>query len=240
MLRFIICEDNKDFLNRLSTIINKVMMPYNFEYKVNKFTEYNKEVEEIIKRKQKKKVYVLDIELSEVSGLEIASEIREIDRESTIIFVTCHTECRNDIFYSRLLALDYIPKDKLWSSRFEETIEYIVKDLNKERVLMFEYNYNTYRIPYDNILYIEKIQDDQKCTIHTEDGKEYDIITPISTLAKKLGKTFFQSHKSCIVNLEKIARVDYLDNIITFKNGVSGYLLSNRKKKQMRQYVGIY
>ena len=137
MLRFIICEDNKDFLNRLSTIINKVMMPYNFEYKVNKFTEYNKEVEEIIKRKHEQKVYVLDIELAEVSGLEIASEIREIDRESTIIFVTCHTECRNDIFYSRLLALDYIPKDKLWSSRFEETIDYIVKDLNKKRVLMF-------------------------------------------------------------------------------------------------------
>ena len=75
MLRFIICEDNKDFLNRLSTIINKVMMPYNFEYKVNKFTEYNKDVEEIIKRKHEQKVYVLDIELSEVSGLEIASEI---------------------------------------------------------------------------------------------------------------------------------------------------------------------
>ena len=57
MLRFIICEDNKDFLSRLSTIINKVMMPYNFEYKISKFTQYNKEVEEIIKRKYEKKIY---------------------------------------------------------------------------------------------------------------------------------------------------------------------------------------
>ena len=237
MLRFIICEDNKEFLNRLHTIVNKVMMPYNFEYKVNTFTEYNKEVEEIIKRKNEQKVYVLDIELAEVSGLEIASEIREYDRESTIIFVTCHTECRNDIFYSRLLALDYIPKDRIWASRFEETIEYVVKALNKDRILMFEFNYNTYRIPIDDILYVEKVQDNQKCIIYTEDGKEYSIISSISEIANRLGHGFFQSHKSCVVNLEKIQEVNYNENIITFKNGISAYLLSNRKKKQMRQYV---
>lgn len=237
MLRFVICEDNKEFLGRLTTIINKVMMPYNFEYKINKFTQYNKEVEEIIKKDGDQKIYVLDIELAEISGLEIASEIRENDMESIIIFVTCHNECRNDIFYSRLLALDYIPKDRLWAERFEETIDYVVKALNKQRVLVFDYGHNSYRIPFDEILYIEKVQENQKCIIHTEDGKEYGIISSILELSNKLGKNFFQSHKSCIVNLEKIAEVDYNENIITFINGASAYLLSNRKRKQMRQYV---
>ena len=51
MLRFVVCEDNKDFLGRLCNVINKVMMPYNFEYKISKFTDYNKEISEIIKRK---------------------------------------------------------------------------------------------------------------------------------------------------------------------------------------------
>ena len=240
MLRFIICEDNKDFQGRLNTIINKVMMPYNFEYKINKFTKYNEKVEELINKKNEQKIYILDIELADISGLEIASTIRETDMESTIIFVTCHNECRNDIFYSRLLALDYIPKDRLWANRFEETIDYVVKMLNKKQVLMFEFNYNTFRIPYDEILYIEKIQENQKCIIHTEDGKEYEIISTILELSKKLGEGFFQSHKSCIVNLEKIANVNYKDNIITFQNGISAYLLSNRKKKQMRQYVREY
>ena len=134
MLRFVVCEDNKDFLGRLCTVINKVMMPYNFEYKISKFAEYNKEVEEIIKRKYEQKVYILDIELGDVSGLEIASEIREHDLESIIIFVTAHNECKNDIFYSRLLAIDYIPKDKLWAERFESTIEYTIKAINKRKV----------------------------------------------------------------------------------------------------------
>ena len=240
MLRFIICEDNKEFLNRLRTIVNKVMMPYNFEYKVNTFTQYNNEVEELIQRQNEQKIYVLDIELAEISGLEIASEIRENDMESIIIFVTCHNECRNDIFYSRFLALDYISKDRLWASRFEETIEYVVKSFHKNRMLIFEYNHNSYRIPYSDILYIEKVQDNQKCMIHTEKGEEYPISCSIATLVKTLGKGFFQSHKSCIVNLEKISKVDYNENLITFHNGISAYLLSNRKKKQMRQYVTDY
>lgn len=240
MLRFIICEDNKEFLSRLGNIVNKVMMPYNFEYKISRFTEYNKELRAVINKKYEQKVYILDIEMGEISGLEIASEIREKDSKSIIIFVTQHNECKNDIFYSRLVAIDFIPKDRFWASRFESTIEHVMKALNKERVLSYEFNYNSYRIPYDDILYIEKIPEDQKCVINTESGEQYLIFSSITRLAKKLGPSFFQSHKSCIINVEKIKRIDYNDNMITFINNESVYLLSNRKKKKLREYVANY
>lgn len=240
MLRFIICEDNKDFIGRLSNIINKVMMPYNFEYKISKFTQYNKEVEELITRKNEQKVYVLDIELPEISGLEIASEIRERDLDSMIIFVTSHNECRNDIFYSRLLAIDYIPKDKLWADRFEKTIIYTVKAVNKRRVLSFDFNHNSYRVPFDDILYIEKVSDQLKCIINTENGNQFEIVSSITDLAKRLGPNFFQSHKSCLVNIDKIKKINYADNTITFINNECVYLLSNRKKKSLREYVANY
>lgn len=240
MLRFIVCEDNKDFLGRLCNIVNKVMMPYNFEYKISKFTEYNKEVEEIIKKKHEQKIYILDIELGDISGLEIASEIRENDLESIIIFVTSHNECKNDIFYSRLLAIDYISKDRLWAERFESTMEYTIKAINRKRVLAFEFNYNSYRVPFNDILYIEKVQDNQKCIINTENGNKFEIISSISQLIEKLGPNFFQSHKSCIVNVDKIKKINYADNTITFTNNECVYLLSNRKKKQLREYVANY
>lgn len=240
MLRFIVCEDNKDFLSRLCNSINKTMMPYNFEYKISRFTNYTKEVSEIIKRKNEQKVYVLDIELGDISGLEIASEIRENDLESIIIFVTAHNECKNDIFYSRLLAIDYIPKDRLWKDRFESTILYTIRAINRRRVLSFEFNYNSYRVPFDDILYIEKVQDNQKCIINTENGNQYEIIATISDLSTRLGPNFFQSHKSCIINIDKIKKINYADNTITFINNECVYLLSNRKKKQLREYVANY
>ena len=240
MLRFIICEDNKQFQEKLSVIINKLMMPYNFEYKISKFTEYNEELSEIIKNDNENKVYILDIELPEISGLEIASEIREEDLESSIIFLTVHPEFQNDIFYSRLLAIDYINKDKLWQERFKETILYTIKSLNKKRILSFDFNYNSYRIPIRKILYIEKIQDNPKCKIVMEDGSTYEINKTITSLVKLLGPSFYQSHKSCIVNIEQIKKINYSDSTITFNNGKTEYLLSSRNKKGIKEYVANY
>lgn len=240
MLRFIIVEDIKEFRERLSNIVNKVMMPYNFEYKISKFSEHNKELEDIIARKNEQKVYILDIELPEVSGLEIASEIRAEDIDSTIIFITSHPEFQNDIFYSRLLAIDYINKDRLWQDRFEKTIIYTMKNLDKKRILAFEFNHNSYRIPIKDILYIEKVQDNQKCTINLDDGSKYEMISTIIDMKDRLGPSFFQSHKSCLINVEKIKRVNYTENTITFLNDETLYLLSNRNKKGLREYVAKY
>ena len=240
MLRFIIIEDNKDFLSRLSNSINKVMMPYNFEYKINKYNQYNKEVEKIIYNNGERKIYILDIELPDVSGLEIASMIRENDMYSIIIFITSHPEFKNDIFYSRLLAIDYISKDRYWEDRFEKTIAYTVNALDRKEVLLFEYNYNSYRIPYNSIVYIEKVSDNKKCVIYTEDKKSYEINMTITDLVKRLGQNFFRTHKSCIVNLSKIKEIDYLNNMISFTNGVSGYLLSNRNRRKLKERVGSF
>ena len=215
-------------------------MPYNFEYKISKFTTYSKEVGEIIRKKYEQKVYVLDIELGDVSGLEIASEIRERDLDSIIIFVTSHNEYKNDIFYSRLLAIDYIPKDCLWQTRFESTLVYTIKAVNRRRVLAFDFNYNSYRVPFDDILYIEKVQDNPKCIIYTENGTKYEINSSITKLINILGPNFFQSHKSCIINIDKIKKINYADNTITFINNECVYLLSNRKKKELREYVANY
>lgn len=240
MIRFIVVEDKKEYRERFVNIINKVMMPYNFEYKINKFAEYNKELEEVIEKKNEQKIYILDIELPEVSGLEIASEIRTDDIDSTIIFITSHPEFQNDIFYSRLLAIDYINKDRIWPDRFEKTIIYTLRNLDKRRILAFEFNHNSYRIPIKDILYIEKVQDNQKCTINLENGSKYEIVSTIIEMKEKLGPSFFQSHKSCLINVEKIKKVNYNENTITFTNNETLYLLSNRNKKGLREYVAKY
>ena len=216
------------------------MMPYNFEYKINKYREYNKEVEEIIVRKHEQKIYILDIELPEVSGLEIASNIREVDLESMIIFVTSHPECQNDIFYSRLLAIDYITKNQLWKDRLEKTIKYAVKNINNRRTLSFDFNYNSYRLAIDDILYVEKVPDNQKCVIVMEDGNKYEIMSSITKMKDKLGASFYQSHKSCLVNVEKIKKINYHEGTITFNDNQTLYLLSHRNKKGLREYVANY
>lgn len=240
MLRFVICEDDSKFMDRICININKTMMKYNFDYKISKFSEYNEEVDKIINDKNEQKIYILDIELPVISGLEIASTIRETDIDSSIIFLTVHNEFRNDVFYSRLLAIDYIPKDKIWSDRLESTINHILKSTDKNKVLSFDFDCNSYRVPFKNITYIDKVQDLQKCLIHTENGDIYEVVSSITGLFKRLGPSFYKTHKACIVNVTNIKKINYHDGIITFFNGESVYLLSARNKKGLKDYVSRF
>lgn len=240
MLKFIICEDNANFLQKIAEVVHKVMMPYEYDYKVYKFTKYNEEVEELIKNKNEQKIYILDVEIPEVSGLEIASTVRETDSESTIIFLTSYPEYKNDVFYSRLLALDYIQKGALWNDRLEDTLKYTTKIMNRTKLLNFTNGGNCYRIPLKDINFIEKVQDQKKCIIYTEDGKKYPVSENLNKMEKQLGKLFYKCHKSFLVNVENIKHINYPENTITFQNNQCEYLVSNRCKRGLKDYVEKY
>ena len=216
------------------------MMNHELEYKILKFTDYNKNLKSIIKDPNDIKIYILDIELPIVSGLEIGSEIREIDDDSKIVFVTAHPECKDDIFYSRLDAIDFISKYYKYEERLESTIEHIIKKLYKNRTLDFTYNYVFYRIFYKEITYIEKSPSQNKCIIHLLNGEEKFISTTISKLKKELGDMFYQTHKSCLVNLSNIKKIDFAKFTIYFKNGKSTDLLALPARKGLRKRVGLH
>ena len=233
MLKLIIYEDNPDSLERAISVAHRAMASYDIEYKVEKYLTYNKEIEKTIKNNEDHKIYILDIEVPKVSGLEIASKIRENDWKSIIIFVTSHLECKNDIFYSRLLALDYISKYNSYNIRLQKSIEQALQILNKLRILTYKYNYVLYRIDFDEILYIEKITNDKKSIIYTENGSKLEMIGTIKEILGKLDNDFCMSSQSCIVNISKIHSIDSTKNIITFKNKQNIDKLSNNYKKNL-------
>lgn len=112
--------------------------------------------------------------------------------------------------------------------------------MNKKRILSYSYNHNSYRIPFDEILYIEKIEENQKSLIHTENKEIFEITISMNKLINMLGPNFYQSHKSCIVNLDKVKKISYSTNTIIFNNKEEVYLISNRRKKELREYVAKY
>ena len=209
MLKFVVCEDKQETLEQMCHIVTKVMMNYEMDYKIEKFTEYNKKFKEVINDKNNLKVYILDIELSLTSGLEIASEIREDDDLSPIVFVTAHSECKNDIFYSRLNAIDFISKYNRYQERLEETIEYIIQKMYKNKTLCFSYNHVCSKILFKEINYIEKAPLQNKCIIHLTNGEEKFITKSIVKLKDDLGPMFYQTHKSCVVNIDNIRNIEF-------------------------------
>lgn len=237
MMRFIICEDKKEALEIAAKTVTKTMMNYDIEYKISKFEKYNKELKEIIKEQFDTKIYILDIEMSIVSGLEIASEIREDDDESIIMFVTAHPECQNDIFYSRLQAVDYISKNEKYTERLQKTIEYVIDKKYNNRAFNFISNHIHYRVLYKEINYIDKCSSLNKSNIHLVDGQTKETTISIAQLKEKLGSAFYQTHKSCLINVNNIKHIDYTNCVIKFKNGDSTTLLALAAKKGLKDRV---
>lgn len=237
MIKFIICEDNLDTLERTSQIVTKSMMKYDMEYKVYKFPKYTNELKKLINENGNVKIYILDVELPGISGLEIASEIREDDDDSIIIFATAHPDYRDDIFYSRLSAIDYIPKQQLYQERLQNTIEYVIDKKYKNKSISIISKHNHCKILYKEINYIEKCQMQNKCIIHLVDGETKEVITSITKMKEQLGNTFFQTHKSCLVNLKNIKNIDYSNCIITFQNGDKTTLFAVATKKELREHA---
>ena len=62
MIKFIICDDNKEALDIANKAVTKAMMNYDVEYKVLKFTRYDDKLKEQIKDELNTKIYILDIE----------------------------------------------------------------------------------------------------------------------------------------------------------------------------------
>ena len=241
MLKFIVCEDNIEELNIAVQTINKAMMKYDdIEYKIHKFQKYDEELQKIIKEPFDRKIYLLDVELPTIGGLEIASEIREDDERSDIVFVTIHPECKNDIFYSRLEAIDYIEKGHKYQLRVEETLIYILDRMVRNKTLDFTYNHTAHRVLYRNITYIEKDPAAARCIIHFINDKPKYTKRTITSLEQELSPLFLRTHKSCIVNLENISKVEYAKFTIHFKNNDSTTLLSSACRKELRKRVGSF
>ena len=94
MIRFVIVEDEDDYLKKIRKIIDKEKYKIDQEVKTYEFKGYNKNLEKIINNNDSRTIYILDIELKDSkSGIEIASMIRDIDWDSEIIFITIMIKC---------------------------------------------------------------------------------------------------------------------------------------------------
>lgn len=236
MINFIICEDNKHVREINENIISRIAMPRDFNYVVHSFEKYNIKLKNIINTPSDVKVYILDLELPNKSGIDIAREIRKIDWDSIIIILTSHDELEMKLLKDKLLIFDFISKFDNYEQRLNDTVNMIIKKVDVKKVLSFRCNKELHHVKYDNILYINKDTFTEKTRIVTIDN-EYLVRDSLQNIVKKLDGRFYQTHRACYVNLEKIKTVDFKNNVVYFGHDKSTDYLSRNFKKGLRQQL---
>ena len=130
MINFIVCEDNKIILQKNVDIINKTMFNNNLNYRVYQFTSYTNDLKKIIKENQDIKIYILDIELDNISGIDIARQIRENDSKSIIIISTTYVEYLPYTLKNKLMLFGFVSKFDNYEENLTNVINNAIKELD--------------------------------------------------------------------------------------------------------------
>lgn len=230
MVKIAICDDQKPVREYLKILTQKY---------INSEVSLFEKGEKLLEHTTEFDIILLDISLSQqrdptaLNGVEVAKRIRETS-DAIIIFVTALKEYVFDVF--DVGAFHYLLKP-INEVKFKEVIQKAAKQVQKadnQRALVIKTGSNYVKVQISNIVYAENAA--RKIILHTKNMKEnsYSFYEKMDVLERKLGKSFFRSHRGFLVNLSEVSRYDKAN--IFLKNGEKVYL----SKQKYNDFVTTY
>lgn len=229
MSNILIVEDEIITARGLKTIIKSIDSNLDVD-----MTAYAKEALTMAKSKHYD-AFLLDIQLKDYSGFDLAHEIREMDKckLTPIIFITA-IPSRELMAFKQIHAYDYIikPFKEVEVIKSLETIINFgikMKAKKEESYLKLKQKDFSYLIKQDDIIYIES--KNRKIYIKTTKD-EVDISTyTLKQILNELGEEFLQCHRGFIVNTNYIEKINNTEDNIHLK-GISDIVPIGRAFKE--------
>ncbi len=204
MLRVAICDDEKILVDieeiagrffRLNCIDNKIttyQSSENLQYDLQDGVVYD--------------LFLLDIEMPEIHGMELAKEICERMPSAKIIFITSHPEYAITAYeYS---VFRYIQKTMLHEKLFLALEDYYkLYALEKNEYYMIEIKNYLEKIPYRSIFYI--LKEGKYSVLYLEGERTVSVRKPLKQVFEELGQEYFYfADRGCIINLANVVGMD--------------------------------
>ena len=160
MLRIAICDDSKVDVERLEAALS-ALCGYQIDYDV-----YFGAVELLkytLKHKENYHLYIFDIEMPGMTGLELAKEIRQGGSKALFVFLTGYSQYVMDVF--DVFTFAYIQKP-VTIEKLDPVLSRVVHYLEMiKHDFVFHFRRNQFRVSCGDILYIEK--KGRQAVIHT-------------------------------------------------------------------------
>jgi len=158
-------------------------------------------------------IFLLDVEMKEMSGIDLAKKIRRDSSRAEIVFVTSHFEFIGEGY--EVDALHYLVKP-VAEEKLKEVLAKAAAKLREEPPsVVITCENETVKLYETDILYVESFL--HYICIYTKE-KEYRIKESISVFEKKLSADFFRIHRSYLVALKAVVRITR--NSVTLEGGV--------------------
>ena len=168
-------------------------------------------------------------------ALNIAKEIRENDNwTNPIIIMTSSNSLTKDLLNNSLLILSYIQYGDSLKKDLKKALNNAYRILTKDLKYCFTSNGEIHKIPYYDIVYIEKDNNQNYCIIHTikDSFTVKDTITNLECSLESV--CFMKTHRSCIINIHNIKNYKVSSNEITFINDLKTDLIAREKRQILK------
>ncbi|MCI8748369.1 MAG: response regulator transcription factor [Lachnospiraceae bacterium] len=227
-----ICDDEQNQIEYLSALVNQwalhagKIVNINFFYSAEEFLFHYED-------KSDYDILLLDIEMKDISGIELAKRIRKKDNNIQIVFITGYPEFISEGY--EVAALHYLLKP-VTGTKLGEVLDRAACNIHKKEqaVLVYSGKCNQ-RILLDSIIYAEVLS--HQVTIHTT-SKEYKTKLSISEMEKMLGKGFIRCHRSYIAGICHIAKITR--NEIVFDDGRTVPLARSAYQMANQMFIEYY
>lgn len=204
MLRLAIIDDDRYMLEIIEGMVQDVgSLSVNFSV-IEKFTDSEKVLQQI-ESGQDYHIYIIDIEMPNIDGMQLAGEIRKKQPGAYLIFLTFHEEYAIRGYEVR--AYDYILKEAM-EKRLILSLQKICREVEEYQgnVYLFRGIDSYEKIPYRDIYYIYKEQ--KNAVFVTRNGKKR-IRKSLREISEELeADDFMKVDRGYIVNISHIMRME--------------------------------
>lgn len=201
MLKIAVCDDSRTDMEMLEAAFDRLKdypVDYDVYFSGEELLSYSALHGEVYH------LYIFDIEMPDMSGLELAKEVRKKDAKALFVFLTSYTSYVMDVF--DVITFDYISKP-ITAEKLESVLLKAMNYLDMiKQDFVFQFRKNHFRISCDEILYFEK--KGRQAIIHTT-SDTYKTNMTTEEIWKQLDETVFSHiHISYIVNLGHVRAIE--------------------------------
>lgn len=228
LLKIAICDDNPKDREEEYALLASVLDAMEVPYRMDVFSS----AQELLNKKESYDVFVLDIEMPGISGLELSELLRAKSPDGYVFFVTNHEKYLDQAFNRRAFRFFKKPVDK---ERLRSAILFVLSEMKNTRQYIEVMIGDETKIIYGRHIIYMYIQ---KRIVHVITTKgEFQVKTPMRDILAQLKNSnlFGEPCRGYLVNFQYVRK--YAPVGLECGYGEEGYTIpmSRRKFKEFQQ-----
>lgn len=231
MYRLAICDDEQADVVYLQSLLEKWAESTRAALKIERYSS----AEAFLFQYEEDKDFdllLLDIEMGEMSGLELARKIRQENRAVQIIFITGYMDYIAEGY--DVEALHYLLKPVTAEKLFAVLDRAAERLKSKEKELCLALLGTVVRIPFHEIRYLEV----QRNYVTVHGAEAYTVKKTLNELEEELDESFCRTGRSYIVNLLFVKKITKAQ--VVLKDGEEIPLSRNFYEKMNRAMIQYF